>query len=354
VATGEAESLSLVGLIALSDPPNEDSAGRIDELRRMGVRTVMVTGDSPETAATIAGKVGIDGVVCSPDELSDERRADSCGVFARVVPEEKHRIVKALQGRGHVVGMCGDGVNDAPALRQAQMGIAVASATDVAKTAAGVVLTEPGLAGIVHAVRGGRIAFQRLRTYTFNMLVKKTEIVLFLAIGLLMTGHAVLTPTLLVLMFMSNDILAMSLTTDRASVAPMPSAWRITNITAAGVVIGVCKLGFSVGILAIGKFQLRLGPDQLQTLAFVTLVFGSQATVYVLRERRRLWNSTPSGWVLLASGLDFVVVSTLALSGVLMAPLAASVLATVLIASIGLAFVLDQIKRPVLAVFKVP
>ena len=109
--------------------------------------------------------------------------ADQFGVFARVVPEEKYRLVKALQSHGHVVGMCGDGTNDAPALRQAQIGIAVSSATDVAKAAAGMVMTEPGLAGIVFAVHEGRIAFQRLLTYTFNMLVKKIEIVLFLAIG---------------------------------------------------------------------------------------------------------------------------------------------------------------------------
>ena len=115
--------------------------------------------------------------------------------------------MKALQHHGHVVGMCGDGVNDAPALRQAQIGIAVSSATDVAKAAAGMVLTEPGLGGVVFAVREGRIGFQRLLTYTFNMLVKKIEIVLFLAIGLGLTGHAVLTPALMVLLVLTNDFL---------------------------------------------------------------------------------------------------------------------------------------------------
>ena len=164
------------------------SAGLIATLRDMSVRTVMVTGDSAVTAAAIARKVGIAGAVCPPERLSDELSTDEFGVFARVVPEEKYRLVKALQRHGHVVGMCGDGTNDAPALRQAQIGIAVSSATDVAKAAAGMVMTEPGLAGIVFAVREGRIAFQRLLTYTFNMLVKKIEIVLFLAIGLVLTG----------------------------------------------------------------------------------------------------------------------------------------------------------------------
>ena len=146
--------------------------------------------------------------------------------------------MQALQKRGHVVGMCGDGVNDAPALRQAQIGIAVSSATDVAKAAAGMVLTEPGLAGIVFAVREGRIGFRRLLTYTFNMLTKKIEIVLFLAIGLVLTGQAVMTPVMMVLMLLTNDVLAMSLTTDRASPSPSPSKWRMRNMTGAAIVLG--------------------------------------------------------------------------------------------------------------------
>ena len=279
------------------------SSKLIAALRDLSVRTIMVTGDSAVTAAAIAGKVGIPGAVCPAERLSEDLSTDEFGVFARVIPEQKYRLVKALQHHGHVVGMCGDGVNDAPALRQAQIGIAVASATDAAKAAAGMVLTEPGLAGIVHAVREGRIGFQRLLAYTFNMLVKKTEIVLFLAIGLGMTGHAVLTPALMVLLFMTNDFLAMSLTTDRASPAPTPSVWRMRNITAAALVLGACKLGFSTAMLAIGKFQAALGQPELQTLAFVTLVFGNQAVLFVLRERRHMWSSRPSNWIVASSAV---------------------------------------------------
>jgi H+-transporting ATPase len=353
VAAGSPQSLRLAGLVALSDPPREDSPGLIVALRDLGVRTLMVTGDSAVTAAAIARRVGIAGDVCPPERFSDDLSTDEFGVFARVVPESKYRLVKALQSRGHVVGMCGDGTNDAPALRQAQIGIAVSTATDVAKAAAAMVMTEPGLAGIVFAVREGRIAFQRLLAYTFNMLVKKSEIVLFLAIGLGLTGHAVLTPALMVLLFMTNDFLAMSLTTDRASPAPAPSAWRMRNITAAAVVLGLCKLGFSAAILALGQFRLELDPGELQTLAFVTLVFGNQAVLYVVRERRRVWSSRPGNWVLAASAADIAIVSALAMSGVLMVPLPWHVIVAIFAAAIGLGLILDQIKLPVRSAFKV-
>jgi H+-transporting ATPase len=352
VAAGAGDTLRLTGLIAISDPPREDSAELVATLRDMGVRTVMVTGDSAVTAAAIAQKVGIVGAVCPPERLAEVTSSKEFGVFARVVPEEKFRLVKALQSRGHAVGMCGDGTNDAPALRQAQIGIAVSSATDVAKAAAGMVMTEPGLAGIVFAVREGRIGFQRLLTYTFNMLVKKIEIVLFLAVGLGLTGHPVMTPVLMVLMLMTNDFLAMSLTTDRASPASSPNSWHMRDITSAAIVLGLCKLGFSTAVLVVGKYALGLGPQQLQTLAFVTLVFGAQGLLYVVRERRRMWFSKPSPWVLVASAADIAIVSVLGLSGILMAPLPWRLMAGVLLVAVVFALILDQIKLPVTRMFK--
>ncbi len=143
-----------------------------------------------------------------------------------MLPEDKYSLVKALQKHGHIVGMCGDGANDAPALRQAQMGIAVSTATDVAKSAAGIVLTEPGLEGIVAAVQEGRTTFQRILTYTLRSVTHKVVQVLFLAAGLLVTGHAVLTPTLMVLMMVTGDFLAMSSSTDKCVPrrAPMSGA----------------------------------------------------------------------------------------------------------------------------------
>jgi H+-transporting ATPase len=353
VAAGPPAAPRLAGLIALSDPPREDAPRLIEALREMGVPTVMVTGDSPVTAAAIARKVGIAEAVCPPERLAAPLAGHEFGVFARVAPDEKFRLVKALQQAGRVVGMCGDGANDAPALRQAQIGIAVSSATDVAKAAAGAVLTEPGLSGIVFAVREGRVAFQRLLTYTLNMLTKKIEIVLLLALGLILTGQAVMTPALMVLMLLTNDFLSMSLTADRASLAPRPSAWHMRNITAAGLALGLCKLSFSTGMLALGRFGLGLGVEALQTWTFATLVLGNQALLYVLRERRRMWRSKPSVWVVASSVADIAIVVVLAVSGTLMAPLPWSLVVAASAAAAAFALLLDQVKVPILSVFKV-
>jgi H+-transporting ATPase len=155
VASGPPTALTLAGLVALSDPPRPDSAALISELHGLGVRTVMVTGDAPTTAAIVAHAVGLDGAICPPGSIPDGVRPEAFAVFAGVMPEDKYKLVKAFQKGGHTIGMCGDGANDAPALRQAQIGIAVSTATDVAKSAAGMVLTEPGLAGILAAVKRG-------------------------------------------------------------------------------------------------------------------------------------------------------------------------------------------------------
>ena len=256
VAGGPPQQLTLMGLVALSDPPRPDSKALLAELRSMGVHTVMVTGDAAPTAATVAAAIGLEGPVCPPGAIPDSVGPEDFAVYAGVFPEDKFRLVKAFQRKGHTVGMCGDGANDAPALRQAQMGIAVSTATDVAKSAASMVLTEPGLEGIVTAIKEGRSAFQRILTYTLNALVKKFQLVLFLGAGLIMTGHAILTPMLMALLLITGDFITMSLTTDRATPSPMPDAWRIRTITAAAAILGLFGLTFAVGVIAAGKYVL--------------------------------------------------------------------------------------------------
>ena len=349
VAAGPPTAMKLVGLIALSDPPRTESAALIAELTGLGVRTVMVTGDAPATAAIVAHAVGLDGATSPPGPIPDGVRPETFAVFAGVLPEDKFKLVKAFQGEGHTVGMCGDGVNDAPALRQAQIGIAVSTATDVAKSAAGVVLTKPGLEGIVAAVKEGRVTFQRILTYTLNSVIKKIVTVLFLIVGLVMTGHAVLTPLLMVIVMITGDFLAMSLTTDNVRPSPAPNAWRIGRLTMAGVAMGVSQLAFCVGVLAVGWFRLDLGIDALRTLAFVTLVFSSQATIYAIRGRRHLWGARPSLWLVASSLADVLIAAVLAIGGIAMTPLPALIVASTLAAAAALAFGLAVVKLPVFA-----
>jgi len=347
VALGAPGAMQLAGLVALSDPPRADSAELIAALRQMGVRTVMVTGDAPATAAVVARAVGLQGAICPPGAIPEGSRPGDFSVFAGVLPEDKYQLVKFYQQAGHVVGMCGDGANDAPALRQAQIGIAVSTATDVAKSAAGIVLTAPGLGGIVAAVREGRVTFQRILTYTLRSIVHKTRQVLFLGIGLVMTGHAILTPMLVVLSMITGDFLAMSSTTDNVRPSKMPNAWRISHLTIAGILIGLCDLAFCVTVLAIGQFKLGLDIDHIRTMTLVTLVFSSQAIFYVVRERRRIWSSRPSRVVVASSIADVLLIPTLAVSGILMAPLPLSIVLGIFAASVALAFVLDQVKAAI-------
>jgi H+-transporting ATPase len=243
--------------------------------------------------------------------------------------------------------MCGDGANDAPALRQAQIGIAVSTATDVAKSAAGMVLTEPGLAGIVAAVKEGRITFQRILTYTLNSITKKIVQVLFLAVGLLITGHAILTPLLMVLIMIAGDFLGMSTTTDNVRASPMPNAWRIGNLTVAGVIMGSGELAFCTTVLVFGIWRLGHGIDTLRTLAFLVIVFANQATTYNNRERRRLWSSRPSNWLIASSVADISIAAILAITGIAMAPLSVEVVAGTLGAAAVFAFLMDFVKFPV-------
>jgi H+-transporting ATPase len=344
VAAGPSAALQIIGLIALSDPPRPDSVSLIAELKSLGVRTVMVTGDAPETAAIVAHAVGLDDSVCPPGALPNNIKPQDFAIFASTLPEGKFDLVKAFQKGGHTVGMCGDGANDAPALRQAQVGIAVSTATDVAKSAAGVVLTEPGLGGIVAAVKVGRTTFQRILSYTLRSTTKKITQILLLAIGLLMTGEAVLTPMLMVIIMITGDFLSMSLATDRVRPSETPNSWEIGKITGAGLILGLCFLAFCTGVLAVGKFEMHYGIDTLRTLTAIVLVYGSQSITYAVRDRRHFLGLRPTKWLVLSTCADLLFISVLANHGIAMAPLSLAVLATILGAAIVFWMVLNVVK----------
>jgi H+-transporting ATPase len=349
VAAGPVGSLKLIGFIAFGDPPRQDSAELLAELRSLGVLPIMVTGDAAATAATVAHAIGLKGAVCPPGKIPDSVGPDDFAVYAGVFPEQKFQLVKAFEREGHAVGMCGDGANDAPALRQAQLGIAVSAATDVAKAAAGVVLTEPGLGGIVACIKEGRSAFQRVLTYTLMILVNKCVTLIVLGVGLIITGHAVLTPFLQALAMLTNDFVTMSRAADKAQPSPYPNTWRIRNLTLAAIPLGAFRLLYLVVILGLSWYTLGLSPDQMQTLTFVMLGFAGQGNVYVLRERGRLWSSRPAPIMVLASACDVTLMGCLAAFGIFMSPLPIWVIGLLVATTLVFTLAMDTIKLAVFA-----
>ncbi len=351
--------LELAGLITLADPPRPDSAALIARLTALGIRVIMVTGDTAATAEAVARQVGIGtragrtGTLREPPGPRGRPSAPEAGldfdVLAGVLPEDKLRLVERAQRAGHVTGMTGDGVNDAPALRRAEVGIAVAAATDVAKSAASVVLTDQGLANIVAAVETGRRVYQRMLTYTLNKIVKTFQVALFLGLGLLATRQFVTTPRLVLLLLFANDFVTMSLATDNVSYSARPDRWRVPALSLVALGIAAPWLAVSFGTFYVGRDVLGLGLAATQTLVFVMLAATGQATVYLVRERRHLWRSRPSTWMLAATAADLTAVVILASLGVLMTPIPLGYV-LVLLGAVGVAtLLLDAVKVPVLA-----
>jgi H+-transporting ATPase len=312
----------------------------------LGVRVVMITGDTLETARAVAAEVGLGDKACAAEAIRQASTKDelSCDVVAGVLPEDKYHLVQAFQRAGHVVGMTGDGVNDAPALKQAEVGIAVSSATDVARAAASAVLTEPGLANVWSAVTIGRQIYQRMLTYTYNKIIKTFQIVLFLSFGLFLTGTFVITPRLVVLLLFTNDFATMSLAADRVSYSRRPDRWHIRPIVIGSLVLAVAWLIFAFGIYAAGRDVFRLPLAELQTLVFVMLVFTGQANIYLVRERDHFWKSVPGRPLLISTLVDLLLVFVFASQGILMAPIAPALLLGLLILTALYAVGLDVVK----------
>ena len=347
VAAGSSEPLAGIGLIALSDPPRSDSAALIAELHALGVTTIMITGDAPGTAAIVARDIGLTGAVCPPGSIPGTVKPADFAVYAGILPEGKFHLVKAFQAAGHTVGMCGDGANDAPALRQAQIGIAVSTATDVAKSAAGVVLTEPGLIGIVAAIKEGRRTFQRILSYVLRSTTKKITQLLLLAIGLLMTGSAVLTPLLMVIIMITGDFLSMAYATDRVSESAHPNTWSIGKITLAGGILGSCFLLFCTATLAYGQYRMHLPIAALRTLCVIAIVYGGQAVTYAIRDRQHFWGLRPTKWLVASSAADILLITLLAHGGIGMTRLPLSTLIAQLLAALAFGLVLNALKIPI-------
>jgi H+-transporting ATPase len=306
----------------------------------------MATGDAVDTARAVAARVGLGDRVCPIEVLrtGEARALLDYDVFAAIYPEDKFRLVRALQQAGHTVGMTGDGVNDAPALKQAEVGIAVANATDVAKAAASLVLTNPGLTDTLTAIDVGRRIHARMLTYTLNKIVKTIHVALFLSLGLIATRVFVTTPHLIVLLLFTNDFATMALATDRVRAASRPQRWHVRAVVSSALLLAVGWVVFSFGTFFVGRDLLGLDVPQLQTLVFAMLVFSGQATIYLVRERGPAWATRPGGWLLAASVADVLVVSLLATLGILMRRLPAATVLGLLATVAAWALLLDGLK----------
>ena len=340
VASGTEAALHLDGLIALADPPRADSAQLVKALGAQGVRVVMVTGDSEATARAVAQEVGITGEVAPPGAISehlDAETAERYSVFSGVLPEHKFALVKALQDAGHVVGMTGDGVNDAPALGQADVGVAVASATDVAKASASLVLTKEGLGEILMAIKGSRNIYQRMQTWTTAMITRKAAIPPFLALALLVWGAFALTPLLVVLFMLLGDIATFALSKDNVVPSTRPDRWVVRSLVTTGLGFATLLFLASGTVFWVAHYGLGLSIAQTQTAAYLWLVFaGGQTALYLARARGVFWAKPyPGKWLVWASVFDIAVAVVMANQGWLMHPLSIAWMASLLGAAVA-------------------
>jgi len=328
VAVGDAGGpLRLAGLVALSDTPRPDAPKLIRELKELGVSVKMLTGDALPIAREVARAVGLGGNVerladlekqAAVDAQAAAQAAEASDGFAEIYPEGKYTVVKELQARGHVVGMTGDGVNDAPALRQAEVGIAMSNATDVAKGAASVVLTEEGLGGIVDLVRNGRMIYQRIATWVINKMSRTIQKSAFVVIAFLITGRFVVSAFAMLLMMFMTDFVKISLSTDNMRGSRTPNNWDVLGLTKIGVLLGLLMTVESLGLLYLGFHWFHLGGDDqaLSTFSYITLLYFALFSIFTVRVRRHFWESMPSKTLLIAIGLDLVISTVLALVGI--------------------------------------
>jgi len=325
----------LVGLVALYDMPRPDSKQLIQELNELGISVKMLTGDALPIAKEIAKDVGLGENVIKASDLKGlisenaieaAQTAEKSGGFAEIYPEDKYTIVKSLQVKKHVVGMTGDGVNDAPALRQAEVGIAVSNATDVAKGAASVVLTNEGLTSIVNLVKTGRVIYERITAWILSKIIRTLQIAIFVVLSFLITGNYFVSAFAIILYFFMTDFVKISLATDNLRWSDKPNTWNIASLVKVSVILSVLVIAESFGLLYIGLSYFHLNADvlSLYTFTFEILFFSAMFLIFNVRERDHFWNSMPSKTLLTAIVLSIIaatVVVTVGIPGLTPIPL---------------------------------
>jgi H+-transporting ATPase len=358
------EEAELIGVAALYDKPRDDSPQLMSELKDLGISVKMLTGDALPIAREVAIQAGLGDRISRVADLRDSignrdtlRALEESDGFAEIYPEDKYLIVKGLQSSGHVVGMTGDGVNDAPALKQAEVGIAVSNATDIAKKASSVVLSLEGFGGIFEMVVVGRMVYQRIASWTINKIIRTFKRVVFIVLAFILTGKFVVSTFNMILLLFLSDYVTLSISTDRVRYSQKPEKWSTTGLVKLGVSYGSLIIAESLLILylGLGYFGLDTDLDKLRTFIFVWLTLSGYYTVLSIRERRHFWASKPSAWLSLALAVNTVIVyviSTLGLPG--LTPITS--LEFVLILAYGFLFCLlinDLVKVPLAKMFDV-
>jgi H+-transporting ATPase len=320
-------NLKLIGLLPLADPPRPDSKSMIDQARKLGIKPMMLTGDSIDIAKEISNQIGIGNNIIRMGDIKDLstdkqlKIVSECDGFAEIYPEDKYKIVKLMQSGGHIIGMTGDGVNDAPALKQAEMGIAVSNSTDVAKAAASVVLTEPGVGVIIDAVTISRQTYQRMLTWVINKVAKVIEFVVLLTIGFFWLHNILLSLLGVSLLVVANDFVTMTLATDNVKQTSNPNKWNVKNNILASLIPALFYIMDDVLVILIAINYFHVQWNELTTLVMLTLIFNSQLRVLIVRERRHFWSSLPGNGLIISSTLTIVGFAIVGAFGILVPPL---------------------------------
>jgi H+-transporting ATPase len=318
---GEDGPWQFMGILPLFDPPREDSAETIAQAQAHGIQVKMVTGDNLAIAREIAGKLGLGKNIRNADRLLSEGRSsddddlaartEAADGFAQVFPEHKFRIVKALQDKGHIVGMTGDGVNDAPALKQADVGIAVSGATDAARAAADLVLTAPGLSVLVSAVEEARRIFERMNSYAVYRITETIRIMIFVVLAMIVFNFYPITAIMIILLAFLNDVPIMTIAYDHTGLEPGPVRWDMHRIVAVSSVMGLTGVAGSFLMLYIALDLLHLSIPQVQTYIFLKMAVSGHLTLFVARSKGFFLKKPYPAPVMVWSALATKVIGTL-------------------------------------------
>ena len=317
-----------LGLLPLFYPPRPDSEQTIDAARRMGIEVKMVTGDHLAIARETATQLHLGDDIMSANEVfghaltpDEKARVEHANGFAQVFPEHKFEIVRTLQAEGHIVGMTGDGVNDAPALKQADVGIAVSGATDAARAAAELVLTAPGLSIIVRAVEEARRIFERMNSYAIYRIAETIRILLFMTLAILVFNFYPVTAIMIILLALLNDFPIMMIAYDNAPFVASPARWAMRRVLAISSVLGLLGVASTFGLFFILQVYTRLPANVIQTLIFLKLLVAGHLTIYLTRNRGAVWQRPLPSWRLFLTAEATQVVGTLAaVYGLFVAP----------------------------------